>query len=59
MILRTLKKGEEEDIARVAHASFRVGVAPQGESDHAYWLRYYAENPHVIGGATLVGEVAE
>jgi predicted acetyltransferase len=54
VIVRPLESGEEEAVAKVAHAAFRVGVAAPGESDHAHWLRYYTENPHVKNGETIV-----
>ena len=56
MMLRTMRKGEEEAVARVAHAAFRLGMAVQGESDHAYWQRYYEENPHATNGETIVAD---
>ncbi|MEO7114126.1 MAG: GNAT family N-acetyltransferase, partial [Polyangiaceae bacterium] len=54
MIIRPLEAGEEEAVAKLAHAAFRVGTALPGESDHAHWLRYYSENPHVTGGETII-----
>jgi predicted acetyltransferase len=54
VIIRPLESGEEEAVAKVAHAAFRVGLAAPGESDHAHWHRYYAENPHVKNGETIV-----
>ncbi|MEO8875203.1 MAG: GNAT family N-acetyltransferase, partial [Polyangiaceae bacterium] len=54
MNVRPLESGEEEALAKVAHAAFRVGVPVSGESNHVHWLRYYTENPHVMDGETIV-----
>lgn len=58
MEVRPLRRGEEEALAKVAHAAFRIGTLTPGDVEHAHWLRAFTENPAVLSGDTFVVEEA-